>query len=169
MRAFLLLAALAGGAAFSADSAGGIRWAAPASWKAQAPRPMRAATYTVPPANGDTEVAECAVYYFGQGEGGTADANLKRWIGQIEQAEGDPKTDHLTVRGLKVATLDLAGTYIGGGGPMARTVVKKPHYRLLGAIVEAPQGPVFFKFTGPQKTIAANQKSFDAMVRGIQR
>lgn len=45
----------------------------------------------------------------------------------------------------------------------------RPGYRLLGATVEAPQGRVFFKFTGPTKTVAANQAKFDAMLNSIHR
>jgi hypothetical protein len=41
---------------------------------------------------------------------------------------------------------------------------KKENYRLLGAIVEAPEGLVFFKFTGPAKTIGASEAEFDAMI-----
>lgn len=43
----------------------------------------------------------------------------------------------------------------------------KPGYRMLGAIVEGPQGSVFFKFTGPAKTVAANQKAFDGMIESV--
>ena len=39
-----------------AESAAGIRWTAPATWKAEAARPMRAATYTIPLAAGDQGV-----------------------------------------------------------------------------------------------------------------
>src|SRR5207248_81736 len=38
-----------------AESAGGISWTAPTAWKVDAPRPMRAATYLVPAAKGDSE------------------------------------------------------------------------------------------------------------------
>ena len=41
-----------------AESAGALSWTMPATWKAEAARPMRAATYTVPAAKGDTEPAE---------------------------------------------------------------------------------------------------------------
>ena len=41
-------------------------------------------------------------------------------------------------------------------------------YRLLGAIVEGPGGSVFFKLTGPVKTIAAQQKNFEQLLASIQ-
>jgi hypothetical protein len=43
-----------------------------------------------------------------------------------------------------------------------------PGYRLLGAIVEALGGTVFFKLTGPAKTIAANQQKFEQLLASLQ-
>jgi hypothetical protein len=48
----------------------------------------------------------------------------------------------------------------GNSGP-------KPNYRLLGAIVEGPQGSIFFKLTGPAKTIAQNQAAFDRLLASL--
>ena len=148
----LLMAALW----LAADSGAGVRWTVPASWKAEAQRPMRLATYTVAPG------AECGVYYFGPGQGGSVDANLDRWIGQFLQADGKPskaaaKIAKRTIHGLPVTTVDVSGAYTGMGGPTAQPGPAVPGYRMLGAIVEGPQGSVFFKFTGPAKTVAANR------------
>lgn len=155
-----------------ADGAAGIHWTTPSSWKAQPPRPMRAATYVVPAAAGEREDGECAVYFFGAGQGGTVDANIKRWAGQFQQPGGAAaaaKTAKRTINGFAVTTVDVSGTYTGMGGPMAASHPPQPNYRLLGAIVEAPQGLVFFKFTGPAKTVAANQAVFDKMLASISR
>ena len=51
---------------------------------------MRAASYTIPPAAGDSEGGECVVYYFGSGQGGGVEANIKRWIGQFTAPDGGP-------------------------------------------------------------------------------
>ena len=115
---------------------------------------MRAATYTV-------DDAECIVNYFGPGQGGPVDANVKRWISQLQGGEATAKTAKRTIKGLNVTTVDVSGTYSSMGG------TAKPGYRLLGAIVEAPQGSVFFKLAGPTKTVAANQAKFDAMLNSI--
>ena len=129
---------------------------------------MRAATYTAPAAAGDTEGGECAVFYFGPGQGGGVDDNLKRWIGQFQQPEGKPQIKKQTIGGFSVTTVDLSGAYTGGGGPMAASRVAKPGYRLLGAIVEGPQGAVFFKFVGPAKTVAAQQPAFDGLLKSLK-
>jgi hypothetical protein len=157
-----------------ADTAGGIKWTTPPAWKAQPERPMRAATYTVPKTAGDPEDGECAVFYFGAGQGGGVEANIQRWIGQFEAPGGGPadklaKTSKGTVSGLPVTRIDLSGTYKSAGGPMMQSTGSKPGYRLLGAIVEGPQGAVFFKVTAPAKTAAAQQASFEKLLQSISR
>jgi hypothetical protein len=157
-----------------ADAGGGLHWTPPSGWTAeQGTRPMRAATYTVPPTAGDSEPGECVAYYFGPGQGGSVEANVQRWTSQFQDASGKPVKNadvkHKTVHGLPVTTMDLSGTYAGMGGPMAKTKSSKPGYRLLGAIVEGPQGSVFFKFTGPAKTVTAGQKAFDQMIASVAK
>ena len=55
------------------------------------------------------------------------------------------------------------------GGPMKGEKTVKPGYRLLGAIVEGPGGNVFLKFTGPAKTIAANQQKFEQLLASFDK
>jgi hypothetical protein len=160
----LLLAAMY----LAADAGAGIRWKVPPGWKAEAERPMRLATYTLAPG------AECAVYFFGAGQGGSVQANLDRWIGQFLQADGKPsqsaaKIAKRTIQGWQVTAVDVAGAYTGMGGPMSQSgAPAMPGYRMLAAIVEGPQGSVFFKFTGPAKTVAANQSAFDKMLASLE-
>jgi hypothetical protein len=171
MRNLLLVIVFAASAAIVlAESAAGVRWTAPASWKPEAARPMRAATYSIAPAAGDQAGAECVVNYFGPGQGGGVDANIERWRGQVLGADGKPATpkiDKRTTRGIQITVIDASGTYTGMGGPM---MAGKPvaGYRLIGAIVEGPGGSVFFKLTGPAKTIAAQQKNFEQLLASIQ-
>jgi hypothetical protein len=138
----------------------------PAGWKAEAERPMRVATYTVAPGG------ECGVYYFGQGQGGSVEANMDRWIGQFQQPGGKSSKDvakiaKRTIHGWPVTAVDVSGAYTGMGGPTASSPSTMPDYRLLGAIVEGPQGSLFFKFTGPAKTVAANLVAFDKMIGSL--
>ena len=172
MRESLFVASiLLASASLFAESAAGIRWTAPPGWKAEGPRPMRAATYSITPVAGDQGVAECVVNYFGPGQGGSVDANLERWKGQMLGADGKPapaKVDKRTARGITVTMIDASGTYTGMGGPMAGGAKPAPGYRLIGAIAEGPGGHVFFKLTGPAKTIAAEQKNFEQLIASIQ-
>ena len=145
----------------------GLKWSIPKRWTPGGERPMRVATYSIPPSEGDTEQGECAVFHFGT-EGGGVDANIERWISQFE-ATGIPARAQKEVGGLKVTMVQIAGTYLNPSGPMMASSGKKENYRLLGAIVEGSQGLVFFKFTGPAKTVGAAEGEFNAMVESISK
>lgn len=172
MRNIFFAAVLAMSAAsVFAESAAGVRWTAPAGWKAEAARPMRAATYSIATVAGEQGIAECVVNYFGPGQGGGVAANVERWRGQVLGSDGKPapaKIDKRTVRGVPITVVDASGTYTGMGGPMMAGSKRVPGYRLIGAIVEGPGGSVFFKLTGPAKTIAAQQKNFEQLLASIQ-
>jgi hypothetical protein len=148
------------------ESAGGVQWTVPVRWQLGTGSAMRVATYGVPAKAGDP--GECAVFFFGPGQGGTVDANVERWG---KQFEGAPKPAQAvsTVAGLRVTRTQVAGAYLAPGGPMMQSTGKKTGYRLLGAIVEAPGGNVFFKLTGPAATVAAAEKEFDALVASVRK
>jgi len=150
------------------SSVAGIRWTKPQRWTESLPRPMRVATYAVTDPKGSTDGAECAVFFFGQGQGGSVDENIARWGTQFEGTV-TPKKAMKTVNGLKVTTVQISGTYLSPGGPMMQSQGSKKNYRLLGAIVEAPEGPVFFKLTGPVKVISSVEKEFDALVESVKK
>ena len=164
MRLWALLMLLAGG--LCAETVAGLKWTAPEGWRNEGSRPMRAATYAVPAAGGDQDRAECVVYFFGAGQGGSVEANIERWKGQFTNAgkTAEAKVQKRTVHGLPVTTIESAGEYSGMGGPMATEKTVKAGYRLLGAIVEGPVGNVFVKFVGPVKTVEENRKKFEAMI-----
>jgi hypothetical protein len=128
---------------------------------------MRVATYEIPAAPG-SEPGECGVFHFGEGKGGSVEDNLARWAGQFEAA-GPAKKDTRTVHDLRIHTIDVSGTYLASGGSMMQSQGKKPGYRLLGAIVEAPRGLVFFKCTGPAATIGKSQPDFQSLVGSLAK
>jgi hypothetical protein len=154
-----------------ADSVAGLRWNAPAGWKNEGSRPMRAATYVVPATAGDKANAECVVYFFGEGQGGSVEANMERWKSQFRTPAGSPAPAQIAKRtshSLIVTTIDASGDYSGMGGPMAGEHAAASGYRLLGAIVEGPHGNVFVKFTGPMKTVGENQMKFEQLVASFE-
>jgi hypothetical protein len=155
-----------------ANSAGGLVWEAPAAWKVGPPQQMRVVTYLVSPVEGDADNAELAVFHF-PGTGGAKDANLFRWEGQFEQPDGRNSADvaiikEMEVNSLKITTIELSGTYKVSSGPMMEVKDKKTGYRLIGAIIEGPQGMVFFKMTGPEKTVAASEIKFMQMLKSAK-
>src|SRR5262245_12714824 len=169
LAAAFLIAALPGlpAPAPAIGIAGGVQWKVPATWREAKAGSMRVATYEVPAA-GSALTGECAVFFFGPGQGGTVDANLERWSRQFE---GSPKPERSNrrVNELPVTVVRLMGTYLAPGGPAMQSQGKRPGYRLLGAIVEAPGGLVFFKLTGPGATIANAERSFEELVASISR
>jgi hypothetical protein len=163
-------------AALFADGVAGLKWSPPAGWKSSGTTSMRAATYPVAPVPGDHEGAECVVYFFGLGQGGDIQANLDRWAGQFKAPDGKPapaKVAKIAIHGLPVTTLDVSGEYSGMAGPTATAPVLMSGYRsghrLLGAIVESPGGNVFIRFTGPAKTMAANQAKFQQLLDSFEK
>src|SRR5262245_35026478 len=91
-------------------------------WKStSSASPMRVAQYLLPRAAGDAEDGELIVYFFG-GQGGSVQANLDRWLGQMEQPDGRPSktvatTETFAVNGMKVTVLDVSGKYIAEMAP----------------------------------------------------
>ena len=153
----------------TSSSSGGsdaVKWTRPARWKEGSSKQMRAATYLIPAAAGDSEDAECAVFL---NIGGGVQANIDRWVGQFEKTDGPPAQRRETINGLLVTTVDVSGTFKGGGAMMGQSSGPKASYRLLGAIAEAPDGEVFFKLTGPAKTVTAAQNEFQVMLKSLKK
>ncbi|MEE2778217.1 MAG: hypothetical protein VYE73_15805 [Acidobacteriota bacterium] len=157
--------------AAAADGIAGMSWDAPQSWAAQGQRPMRAATYVVPGAGG-AEEGECAVFYFGRGQGGSVEANVQRWIGQFEPSEGSSELETVRssdeVNGISMATLEVTGTFLFKPFPAAPQATRRAGYRMLAAIVEGPEGPVFFKLTAPKATTDAAEADFEKMLASLR-
>ena len=157
----------------SAMQLAGISFAPPEGWKSLGPDAMRKAQYQHPPVEGDDMPAEVTVFYFGPDQGGTIEQNIQRWIGQMQTADGGDATE-VAVRSklttgndLDVHFVEVDGTYMKsmGGGPMTGGRKKAmPDHRMVGAIVQAPQGNVFFKLTGPQATAEAMEEGLRAML-----
>ena len=133
---------------------------------------MRVAEFVIPRAAGDAEDAEAIIYFFG-GTGGSADANITRWIGQIQQPDGSASQakatrETQTINGLKVTTVDVSGTYVAEVRPGASEHYNKPGFRLRAAMVETPRGPYYIKLTGPAKTVAAADDDYKALLASLK-
>lgn len=138
----------------------------PEGWQRETPSSsMRLAQATIP---GEAGAGQLTVFYFGPGGGGGVDANLERWIGQMELDAGtEPQRDISAVGDFVIHRLEVQGTLkpsTMGTGP----TTPQPGSRLLGAVVEGAQGPWFFKATGPAATIDAARDDFIAMVRSVR-
>jgi len=155
--------------AFPVTSGGGLTWAVPKTWVSGPSSAMRLATYLLPAAAGDVERPELAVFWFGPGQGGSVDANVQRWFSQFASSPADPKPTRSLMRvgTLPVTLVKAAGTYSAGTG-MGDASPAKRGFALRGAIAEGPDGAVFFKLTGPRRSVAAAGKNFDALVASLK-
>ncbi len=157
----------------TSGASAGLRFTPPPGWIMEAPSSSsRKAQYRLPRVQGDPEDAELVIYYF-QGGGGTPQANADRWIGQFTGPGGKPasdkaRIDHKTVNNITLTIVDVSGTYSSSMGPMQTGEQPKPGFRMLGAIAESMQGPWFFKLTGPERTVAKWQSSFESFLNSIQ-
>lgn len=133
---------------------------------------MRVAQYKLPKVAADAEDASLVLYYFGQGQGGTAAANIERWVDQMKQADGsavkDAKEERFETNGLKVTTVDVSGTYVAETAPGSGTLNNSPGYRLRAAVIETPKGSYFVKLVGPEKTVTQWNDSFLSYLKSFQ-
>jgi hypothetical protein len=158
----------------ASPSTGDLKYKVPDGWIVEKPTSsMRTAQYRLPKAEGDTEDAILVLYYFGQGQGGSAASNIDRWINQMQQADGHPskenaKSETLTENGLKVSTVDVAGTYTAEMSPGSGTFNNKAGYRLRAAVVETPKGSYYVKLVGPEKTVGKWDEAYTKYVRSFE-
>ena len=156
-----------------ASTAADLTFTAPAAWKrVPTTSGMRVGQFALPRAAGDMADAELVVYYFG-GSGGSIDANIERWVGQMHQPDGRPssavaKQTKRTVNGLALTLVDVSGTYVAEMTPGAKERHNSPNFRLRAVVVETPNGPYFIKLVGPSTTVAAHERSFDQFLASLQ-
>lgn len=159
----------------TAGSPGELHFETQAGWIEERPsNSMRVKQYSLPAAEGDPENAALVVT---SGIGGSADANLARWIGQFEQPDGaDPMTRatrSVKNRGdLVFHELEISGTFVAEimSASMMSTGERenKPNWRMLAAVVESPHGPYYVKLVGPDATVRSWRESFQAFLQAIR-
>jgi hypothetical protein len=128
----------------------------PDDWVPEPPESqMRLAQAQIPGPGGPGQLT---VFHFGAGGGGGTEANLQRWITQME-ADGEPFRDSFTLGTWKVSWVEVAGTLKPSTMGMGPTEPQAGS-RLLGGVVEGEGGPWFFKATGPAETLEAQRDAF---------
>jgi hypothetical protein len=153
---------------------GELKYKAPEGWVEEKPTSsMRAAQYKLPKAAGDAEDASLVLYYFGQGQGGGTQANIDRWINQMQQPDGSAsstkaKSESTTINGLKVTTVDVSGTYSAEMTPGSGSFSNNANYRMRAAVIETPKGSYFVKLVGPGKTVAQWDEAFNTYLKSFE-
>ncbi len=127
--------------------------------------PMRKAQLKVVDTKTKAE-AEVVFSHFGPGNAGGTQANVDRWFRQFEEPKEKigAKSEEVMVGKRKVTYVLAEGTYKSGmpGGPQK----PMPGYALVGAIIEASEGSVFVKLTGPKALVSSARDDFKMMVEG---
>lgn len=139
----------------------GINISYPTTWKfAEPTNNMRAGSLMIP-VEGVDKPLEAVIFYFGAGQGGDAQANISRWLGQFE-SKPESKTEEIVVGGKTVTLVTATGTYMDG--PMFAAKTPKADYTLLGAIIPGNDAPVFIKLAGPKAAIATLTEEFKKVI-----
>jgi hypothetical protein len=138
-----------------------MRFDAPASWVREEPsNRLRRAQFRVPDKEKQEKDADMIVSYLGN-RPRPIDEDVDRWSAQMGGAEG--KTEKIEGK-CKATLVDFSGTYAGDGGTGAI-----PNARLLIAVVEAPDGPWYYKLVGPVETVSDWRDEFVALLKSAQR
>jgi hypothetical protein len=129
---------------------------------------MRLAEWSVTRTDGTS--AEVIVYYFGEGQGGSAEANIARWSSQFTSAEGGPVTPRVgTLDGTAFVTTvaEYDGAYARSVG-MGSAATADPDQALVAAVVETPRGNLFLQLFGDRAAVAETRTDFLEMVGSIR-
>jgi len=157
----------------SQASSASLHFTPPPGWIGQrTTSSMRVAEFSLPKTTEDPEDASLVLYFFG-GQGGSAAANIDRWIGQMAQPDGRAskdlaKSSRLSVNGLSISIVDVSGTYVAETSPGSSDRFNKPAFRLKAAVIDTPGGPYFVKLTGPARTVAKWDDSFSSFLKSLR-
>jgi len=120
----------------------GLASTLPPAWIEQKPSSsMRLAQFRVPGVESEGD-ANLILYYFGQGQGGSTEANIARWKSQFSSPGGgavEPSVATMQVNNMPVTIVELRGDYARGAG-MGPAGTAALDQILLASIVEAPRG-----------------------------
>ncbi|MEO1534121.1 MAG: hypothetical protein AAFS11_00980 [Planctomycetota bacterium] len=139
----------------------GIAMTAPEGWTSVTPsNNMRLAQFET----GDVLVTVSQI-------GGSTQANIDRWLGQIVDQFGEPTGAEdeydRTAAGYDTTVIEAYGAYLEGG--MMGSPTRRENYGLVGAVIETPGTSTFVKMTGPDNQIDDNREAFDRLLDSMQR
>lgn len=167
---FLLLAAVTARAEEQAVQFLGMQSQVPADWVAEpVTSSMRLLQFAVPGGEG-AEAVQFVAYYFGPKQGGSVEANVKRWKSQFSRPDGgdvEPQISKLEGAKIPATLVELEGSYARGVGigPEGEAL---PERMLLAAVVESPKGNIYPQLHGPAAAVKAARAAFVAFVEGIE-
>ena len=152
--------------------AGSLSFVIDRSWELLEPRTAAVlAGLALPAAEDEGLGASLLIFYFGQDGAGSASDNLDRWISQMKQpleeqgerdsTAADASQRKLEVSGMRVDALEISGTY------HERDLQPTPCVTMWAAIVQAPDGPCYFKVLGPASEISRWRADLELLLSSL--
>jgi hypothetical protein len=140
-------------AAAAPQRSASFAWNVPEGWRAEPGTGMRLATLWI---EADGQKGECSLIVLG-GDSGGLDANIRRWMGQVNLNPAEPQVRAFmdaiprfeTEAGLTGLLIDF--------GPL---VTDPSGLSTLASIIENGHETLFVKLTGPAKLLADHRDSF---------
>ena len=136
-----------------------LTWTTPAGWVEQGGGQMRLATFKVGP-----EGAECAITVF-PGDVGGLEANLKRWLGQLQVEIPD---DVLAKFARSPQTFQSEGNLPCLVYDFEGLLAADRADCLLAAVVPTDGSTTFVKLAGPRTLLASEKENFLALCRSLK-
>ncbi len=134
----------------------------PPGWQQIAPSEFRNPNFII----GTNGEIECYVSTL-KGTGGGLLVNANRWRGQMGRApyseEDFARLPRATVLGHEAVIVDFNGDFSGMGADQA-----KPGYRLVGALIQAPDEAIFIKMIGPDAATEAEKNNFALFAQSLR-
>ena len=151
------------------DQIGRLQAEIPKGWKREQPSSsMRIAQFQIPLEKGTGELVVFS------GIGGSVEANLERWYGQFRSNSQKTITETAekfieNINGMDVTFSFAEGTYLKSSMGMGGVTTEMPNYSLMAAIIIAPDGPYFFKGTGPKIILKTEKEIFISFIKSIEQ
>jgi len=127
--------------------------------------------YVSLPDDEEGEGADVVVFYFGPGIGGNARENIAAWNGLVLDSQGNPapaKISTLTAGGFKISLMSVFGIYEQPMEQPGLPPLAKPKFGLLGAVIESPQGNIYWRLTGPEALITTTLPVFNKVIASVK-
>ena len=153
---------------------GGMTFTPATQWQDFGPSKSRVAGYAYGPLKDEPDSATVLVTFTPGGGADDISRQQEQWFSQMALLDGrDPHTGaiqyDLQIDGMTVHMMSLFGIYIIPAAPGSYQKIEKRPYRLLAAIVEAPDGNVHLKLTGPDYTATIMIEAYMTMIKSIKK
>ena len=153
---------------------GGMTFTPATQWQDFGPSKSRVAGYAYGPLKDEPDSATVLVTFTPGGGADDISRQQEQWFSQMALLDGrDPHTGaiqyDLQIDGMTVHMMSLFGIYIIPAAPGSNQKIEKKPYRLLAAIVEAPDGNVHLKLTGPDYTATIMIEAYMTMIKSIKK